>query len=176
MIFPRARISSARDRGDPRSSDKAISPPVLPASPFLFPCPRPPSPRFSLLSCSSSTYSDATCRTGWKDPDSTARIGTRGIPRSASSYITTPLTGIEERERERGALSRFGVCPESVSPFLDGRDQWALFPSLPFPTDSSFLLRSALTLSDGTCCILTAVLSPNYVSHSPVAPGGVQSP
>lgn len=57
--------------------------------------------------------------------------------------------------REEDALSQLGVsgirCSSVAEARHDGTDQWGAF-------------SSALTLSNSTCCILTAVLSPYHVS------------
>lgn len=63
------------------------------------------------------------------------------------------------RKGGRRALFRFGCVWNLFSSFpgqrvLDRRDQWGPL---------------VLTLSNSTRCILTAVLSPHYVSHSPAA-------
>ncbi|KYN01953.1 hypothetical protein ALC62_07256, partial [Cyphomyrmex costatus] len=61
----------------------------------------------------------------------------------------TPLSGKEERKGRRAFF--VWLCLKSVP---DGRDQWGPL---------------VLTLSNSTCCILTAVLSLHLISHSPVA-------
>lgn len=132
--------------------------PVL--SSFLSICLRPP-PRHTALFFLASRQLTSMVHTGQVGTTIYSDRGSCGIPELASSCITTPLFGEEERKRERGERCAFSF-----------RCVWNLFlrsRTAHTRREGSMESPLALTLSNSTRCILTAVLSPHHMSHSPVA-------